>query len=86
VRQGTDSAFVWLVKADNTVTKRTIVTGQATTTQVVISSGLSLGDKVITEGGDRLTEGGKVTVAGQAPAAGARGQHSGQRRNRQQAQ
>jgi multidrug efflux system membrane fusion protein len=80
VRQGTDAAFVWLVKADNTVTKRTVVTGQATTTQVVISSGLSVGDKVITEGGDRLTEGGKVTVAGQAPA---RGQHqAGQRRNR----
>jgi multidrug efflux system membrane fusion protein len=84
VRQGTDSAFVWLVKADNTVTKRPIVTGQATTTQVVISSGLNVGDKVITEGGDRLTEGGKVTVAGQAPARGARG--TGQRRNRAAAQ
>ena len=84
VRQGTDAAFVWLVKADNTVTKRTVVTGQATTTQVVISSGLALGDKVITEGGDRLTEGGKVTVAGQAPARGARG--TGQHRNRPAAQ
>lgn len=84
VRQGTDAAFVWLVKADNTVTKRTIVTGQATTTQVVISSGLNVGDKVITEGGDRLTEGGKVTVAGQAPARGARA--AGQRRNRPAAQ
>lgn len=84
VRQGTDAAFVWLVKADNTVTKRTVVTGQATTTQVVISSGLNVGDKVITEGGDRLTEGGKVTVAGQAPARGARG--TGQRRNRPSAQ
>ncbi len=86
VRQGANSAFVWLVKADNTVTQRTVVTGQATTTQVVISSGLNIGDKVITEGGDRLTEGGKVTVAGQAPARGARGQHSGQRRNRPAAQ
>lgn len=84
VRQGTDSAFVWLVKADNTVTRRTIVAGQATTTQVVISSGLNVGDKVITEGGDRLTEGGRVTVAGQAPP---RGQpQGGQRRNRAAAQ
>jgi multidrug efflux system membrane fusion protein len=84
VRQGTDSAFVWLVKADKTVTKRAVVTGQATTTQVVISSGLNVGDKVITEGGDRLTEGGRVTVAGQAPAAGAR--QRGQRRTRAAAQ
>lgn len=71
VRQSEDSSFVWLVKADNTVTQRTVVTGQATTTQVVVTSGLKVGDKVITEGGDRLTEGGRVSVAGQAPAGGA---------------
>ena len=87
LRQSTDSAFVWLVKADNTVTQRKVTAGQATTTQVVISSGLNLGDKVITEGGDRLTEGGKVTVAGQAPAAGARQRGAGgQRGNRPAAQ
>jgi len=84
LRQSTNSAFVWLVKADNTVTQRKVVAGQATTSQVVITSGLNAGDKVITEGGDRLTEGGKVTVAGQAPAGGARqrgagGQRSGPR-------
>jgi multidrug efflux system membrane fusion protein len=89
VRQGTDSAFVWLVKADRTVTKRTVTTGQATTTQVVIASGLNVGDKVITEGGDRLTEGGRVTVAGAPPAGGARQRGQGQRgqhRNRPAAQ
>jgi multidrug efflux system membrane fusion protein len=87
LRQSTDSAFVWLVKADNTVTQRKVVAGQATTSQVVITSGLNAGDKVITEGGDRLTEGGKVTVAGQAPAAGARQRGAGgQRGNRPAAQ
>jgi multidrug efflux system membrane fusion protein len=42
----------------------------STTTQVSVTSGLKLGDKVITEGGDRLTEGGKVQLPGQAPRTG----------------
>lgn len=66
VRQNEKTAFVWVVGADSTVSQRPVVTGVATTTTVVITSGLKAGEKVITEGGDRLTEGGKVAVAGQA--------------------
>ncbi len=68
VRQNEKTSFVWVVGADSTVSQRPVVTGEATTTTVVITSGLTAGEKVITEGGDRLTEGGKVAVAGQARA------------------
>lgn len=66
VRQNEKTSFVWVVGADSTVSQRPVVTGVSTTTTVVITSGLKAGEKVITEGGDRLTEGGKVAVAGQA--------------------
>jgi len=65
VRQGSDGSFVWKLKSDQTVTKTKVTTGQATTTQVAVTQGLAIGDKVITEGGDRLTEGGKVQLPGQ---------------------
>lgn len=89
VRQNTNASFVWIVGADNKVTQRTVVTGQANTTTVVITSGLNLGEKVITEGGDRLTEGASVTVAGQAPRQGqghGQGRGRGQGQNRGQGQ
>ncbi len=87
VRQNTNASFVWIVGADNKVTQRTVVTGQANTTTVVITSGLKLGEKVITEGGDRLTEGASVTVAGQVPRQGhGQGRGRGQGQNRGQGQ
>lgn len=70
LRQSSDGSFVWLLNSDQTVTKRKVTPGPSTTTQVSVTSGLKLGDKVITEGGDRLTEGGKVQLPGQAQRAG----------------
>lgn len=70
VRQGNDGSFVWLLNADRTVAKRAVKTGQATGVQVQIVDGLKVGDKVVTEGGDRLREGGKVQLAGARPPAG----------------
>lgn len=91
VRQNTNASFVWLVGDDSKVSQRTVVTGPATTTTVVVTSGLKAGEKVITEGGDRLTEGALVTVAGQARPHGqgagqGQGQGRGQGRGRGQGQ
>lgn len=98
LRQSSDGAFVWLLNADRTVSKRKVVAGPSTTAQVSIASGLKVGEKVITEGGDRLREGGKVQLPGQAagrqgqgkgPRAGREGGREGQggeRRRREQAQ
>jgi len=65
VRNGTDGDFVWLLNADQTVSMRKVKRGQATNDKVQITEGLKVGDTVITEGGDRLKDGGAV----QLPAA-----------------
>jgi len=41
--------------------------GQATVDKVEITAGLQDGEKVITEGADRLKDGAKVTLAGDKP-------------------
>jgi len=87
VRQSSDGAFVWLLNADRTVSKRAVKTGQATGVQVQITDGLKAGDKVITEGGDRLREGGKVQLAGAKPGGGqAAGAGEGRRQRPQRPQ
>jgi len=88
VRHGANGDFVYLLKADKTVTIRPVARGQATVDKVQITSGLQVGEQVITEGADRLKEGAKVTLpgaggpggrrgAGGAGGAGAGGDHAG---------
>jgi multidrug efflux system membrane fusion protein len=72
VRNGPNGDFVWIVRPDQTVTMRSVKRGQTTPTQVVILSGLSAGERVVTDGGDRLTEGGHILLPGQG-----RGGHGG---------
>jgi multidrug efflux system membrane fusion protein len=45
---------------------------------VSLTSGLKVGEKVITEGGDRLREGGKVQLPGQAAGRTGQGKGKGQ--------
>ena len=98
LRQSSDGAFVWVLNSDQTVSKRKVTAGPSTTTQVSIATGLKVGEKVITEGGDRLRDGGKVQLPGQAAGGkgkgkgkwagkpGADGAQAGQHRRRQQAE
>lgn len=87
VRQSSDGAFVWLLNSDRTVKKTSVKTGQATGVQVQITEGLKAGDKVITEGGDRLRDGGKVQLPGARPQGQGKGDgKGGQRRHRDSAQ
>ncbi len=78
VRSGPDGAFVWLLKPDRTVTQRNVKTGVITADNTQIVSGLVVGDTVITDGGDRLTEGGRVALPGDKPVQGWQG-NSGRR-------
>jgi multidrug efflux system membrane fusion protein len=64
VRTGPDGDFVWALQPDKTVKKRKVTRGPGTPTVTSITQGLNPGEKVITEGGDRLTEGAKVTLPG----------------------
>jgi membrane fusion protein, multidrug efflux system len=68
VRTGPQGDFVWILRPDKTVTKRLVTRGPGTPTMTSIVQGLGPGERVITEGGDRLTEGGKVTLPTDAPS------------------
>jgi multidrug efflux system membrane fusion protein len=69
LRHGSDGDFVYLLRDDRTVTVRPVTRGAATDEVVAIASGLAAGDRVVTEGGDRLKEGARVQLAGERPAA-----------------
>ena len=85
LRHSNNGDFVYVLKADKTVTVRMVTRGQATTDMVEIRAGLEAGEQVITEGADRLKEGAKVTLAGDKPAMGAGGAGTnGERRHRRQ--
>jgi multidrug efflux system membrane fusion protein len=68
VRTGPQGDFVWILNPDKSVTKRMVTRGPATPTMTSITQGLSAGEKVITEGGDRLTEGAKVQLPTDRPS------------------
>jgi multidrug efflux system membrane fusion protein len=80
VRHGASGDFVYLLKADKTVTIRPVVRGQATVDKVQLTSGVQVGEQVITEGADRLKEGAHVTLpgAGGKDGAGRRGAGGGE--------
>lgn len=79
VRTGQDGAFVWLLRPDRTVTQRKVAVGVTAADAVQVASGLALGDTVVTDGGDRLTEGATVRLPTDKLAApDAAGHRSGQ--------
>jgi multidrug efflux system membrane fusion protein len=86
VQRGAPGTYVYLVNADNTVAVHPIKLGAQDGDFFAVDSGLSAGDRVVTDGADRLRDGAKVTIPGAKPqpAAGAapdggdhpnRGQH-----------
>jgi membrane fusion protein, multidrug efflux system len=68
IRHGPNGDFVWVLKPDNTVTEQTVKSGPGTGETTSISSGLKVGQTVITDGGDRLREGAPVTLPRKRPA------------------
>ena len=75
VRLGGSGDYVFVLNAaERTVSIRPVARGQATGEKIVITSGLKVGEQVITEGADRLKEGSRVTLAGDAPRGGGRRQ------------
>jgi len=70
VRQSGSGEFVFVLQQDHTVKQRPVVRGQQVNDRVQIVSGLQIGERVITEGADRLRDGSRVILPGEAPAAG----------------
>jgi multidrug efflux system membrane fusion protein len=86
VQRGEPGTYVYLINANNTVSVRPVKLGPTDGGFTAVLSGLQPGDRVVTDGTDRLRDGATVTIpppagqaAGQAPGAGQRrGQGQGQ--------
>ncbi len=72
IRTGTTGDYVFVLNQDRTVSIRPIKRGQATVDAIQIAAGLAVGERVITEGADRLKEGSRVTLAGDPAGPGTR--------------
>jgi multidrug efflux system membrane fusion protein len=73
IQRNTQGAFVWVVRDDSTVTQRPVATGPTEGQDTAIESGVKAGERVVTDGVDRIREGAKVDVIvpGAKPAPGA---------------
>lgn len=62
VQRGASGTFVFVVKADHTVAMRTVTLGAQQGDRVAVAKGLNPGETVVTDGADRLREGGEVSI------------------------
>ena len=77
MRNGPNGDFVYVVDDDHTVAVRQVQRGIATNDVIAVTKGLAVGERVVTEGGDRLREGARVQLASERPASGAAGARRG---------
>jgi membrane fusion protein, multidrug efflux system len=73
VQTGQEGQYVFVVKADQTVESRPVVTGQRVQEVVTIQSGLADGETVVVEGQFRLAPGSRVRLTETPAALGGRG-------------
>jgi membrane fusion protein, multidrug efflux system len=85
IQRGAPGTYVYLLAADQTVSVKPVKLGPADGERVAVTEGLAPGDKVVTDGADRLRDGAKVTIPdAAAPALKATPRTSGKRgQNRQ---
>jgi membrane fusion protein, multidrug efflux system len=69
IMHGSKGEFVYLVKPNFTVTAKPIKSGLTSGDDTVIEKGLRLGEQVVTQGTDKLSEGTKVRIADSTKAA-----------------
>jgi multidrug efflux system membrane fusion protein len=70
VLSGAPGDYVYLANADHTASVRKITLGPSDGKNTAILSGLSIGDTVVIDGTDRLSDGAKISIAGADDAAG----------------
>jgi len=83
IRTGGNGDFVYVIKDDRTVAQRTVIRGMSTVDWVTITSGLKEGERIVTEGADRLKDGASVQLQGETPSMGGAGGHGGRGRRGQ---
>jgi multidrug efflux system membrane fusion protein len=79
LRRGPSGDFVYVINDDRTVTVRPVERGVATNDVIAVTKGLEAGERVVTEGGDRLRDGARVQLPSDRAASAAAGA-SGSRR------
>ncbi len=83
IQRGAVGTFVYVVKPDNSIAIRRVRSGAAEGDSVSVQGELEAGERVVTDGADRLREGAKVEVITPPPrfgAGGAGGAGAGSRR------
>jgi multidrug efflux system membrane fusion protein len=75
IQRNAQGTLVWVVRDDSTVTARQVTTGPTEGANTEVTQGLKDGERVITDGIDRIREGAKVEVIqpGQRPPASPQG-------------
>ncbi|WP_241623060.1 efflux RND transporter periplasmic adaptor subunit [Rosenbergiella australiborealis] len=69
IQLSSDGSFVFIIQPDNTVIRQAVKTGPLFgEDQQVVFSGVKPGDRVVSDGIDRLVTGSKVTVADETPS------------------
>jgi multidrug efflux system membrane fusion protein len=92
IQRGAPGTFVYLIGPDDTVSVRPVRPGPSDGERTAVLSGLAAGDRVVTDGVDRLRDGAKIMIpapdgAGSGKAGAAdQGGRQGHRRDRQNQQ
>lgn len=68
LQMGSEGHFVWAVGPENKVSKQFVTPGIQNSKTIVIEAGLSAGQRVVTDGVDRLTDGAQVEIVARAAA------------------
>lgn len=81
VRTGPQGDYVYVIDSERVAHMRAVKRGMATAELMLIAEGLQAGERVVTEGGDRVKDGGAVQLSGGGggSAAGPRARASGAR-------
>jgi multidrug efflux system membrane fusion protein len=69
VQRGPQGSYVWVIQKDGTVAMRTVTLGVAEGGNQQITSGLAAGERVVTDGQDKLQDGSKVSIRPETTSA-----------------
>lgn len=77
VRTGPEGAYVYVIDDEQHAHMRAVTVDSQSDDQVLIAEGLQDGEQVVTEGGDRVKDGGSVRLPGQSTGPAPRAPESG---------
>jgi multidrug efflux system membrane fusion protein len=76
IQRGNPATFVYVVNSDNTVKVQAVKLGPTQNDDVAITEGVSPGDKVVTDGTDKLRDGAKITLPAEKGSDSGNGNNS----------